>query len=254
MGVTYDVKSSPVFQSHYEPPWKQFDYTLPELHGTTSFQAHAYAILSWHVGVYEGLIEANIGLKSGPELYISGGTKYIGSTAFPRTVDAFGLDIRFAIPLSATAVYGAIDIGETDLYSTTWPIIGLPRNELKKLYDHACGISACTDETSASFSLSALEHYPTQAVVGNHFTGSATWRADTAMSDGWKIVAQESNRVYFRKEFAEKHTETSSPPDGTVYVVQRPQFPPSSYVMDAASLDVMFPGGPQTCPVIDCIY
>jgi len=186
-GVRYKIDDGP-FKTLSEKPWNIFDHTLSALEGEeASFTAIAALTLSWDVGIYWGLVKGSIGLRGGLELAASGGISFIEESVNIPTVNQFDLNVIFSMPLSATALWGGYEIGETHLFPATWPLITLPSTELHKLYDHYCLLQ----ENSGDYArLGLYAHnthtgYTDNAVIENDFIGSGDWYI--VNSDGWFI-------------------------------------------------------------------
>ena len=195
-------------------------------------------VLSADCGIYEGLLEANLGVSVGLGMEVAIGIQAVNLEPLP-SLRKFDFNIEFAIPYSASVFGGKVVAG--NIYETTWPIITLPKMNLEILEDLKCTLGSENGSSGnlASLSLIAKEDYSKDAILINEFTGDSIWYYEPE-EDGWAISDSATKEVSLERSgpFA-----SASPPKGNVIIGMKPKIPPIPLnILSSISLEALLDG------------
>lgn len=239
-GVIYENGSG---RTEKTDPFLDLDWIYPTIEATVKFEAYAGLTLALEIGIYEGLVAAEIGFRGEVDAAASGGILATNAGVIPIVKD-FEVGLSFNIPFSASFLWDSIPWEPEDpIWEKKWVVITLPTAEIEVDDDHRCLLSANGD-TTASFSLKAESEYDDTAFIKNP-VGSTDWYL--TLSNGWSISKKEGETVQFSKS---NLISTSPEPTGQVIFTMQPKFPPLLKIVTVVSLDSLFPSNAVPCSAL----
>ncbi|KAL7558655.1 hypothetical protein ACA910_010031 [Epithemia clementina (nom. ined.)] len=241
----YDSKHDPPFYNRFVPPSLDSDYTL-SIAAKVGMEASLALVLTFEVGLYEGLLNANAAVSLGIGMDVEAGVENIGNLPeFLPTISAFDLGIKFEIPFSGNGLYGEFDIWDTTLFEKTWPIIELPSVKIGLTQEQRCLLGARNGGNVAILNLEASEDYPSDALIKNGFDADSGswWLYD--QDAGWSIVEREDRAAVLERAVSG----SSSPPArGSIAYAVEPRIPPLPLkILHTISLDSLVPDEDVQC-------